>query len=91
MFSKLSLRGTGGAILWGHREAVLLGPWTITQDKKSKAWTLKASAARVDAFQARQRPLWFSAPRPKGFWMWGIDKLEVAGLAIVAHLGPPER
>lgn len=90
MFQRLRLRGGAGTILWGYREAVRLRSWAIQQDPKTKAWTLTGAAERVDAFQARQRPLWFSAPRPQGFWMWGIERLEVAGGRIVAHLGPPE-
>ncbi len=94
MFTSLTLRGTKGAVLWGYREAVVLRSWTISQDKKSKAWRLVGAPERVDAFQARQSPLIFTAPREKsrnGFWMWPVERLEVGVVKIVAILGPPER
>lgn len=91
MFEHLTLRGGAGTVLWGYREAVSLRAWRIAQNKKTKVWTLTGTPTRVDAFQARQRPLWFSAPRPNGFWMWGIESLEVGPTQIVARLGPPER
>ncbi len=93
MFTSLTLHGGAGTILWGHREAVRLRSWRISQNQKSKQWTLKGTAERIDAFQSRQTPLLFSAPRDKGFWCWAIEKLDVDtfGLQVVARLGPPER
>ncbi len=95
MFESLTLRGGAGTILWGHREAVRLRSWTITQDKKSKAWRLAGITERVDAFQARQRPLLFTSPRENcrnGFWAWAVEgPIEIANGRIAATLGPPER
>lgn len=94
MIQNLRLHGGAGSILWGYREAILLRSWRITQDKKSKAWTLNGVTARVDAFQARQRPLLFTAPHQtsrNGFWAWPVEKLEVGPGKIVAVLGQPVR
>ncbi len=93
MIQHLTLHGGAGSILWGYREAVLLRSWRIAQDKK-KVWTLTGATARVDAFQARQKPLLFTAPHAKsrnGFWAWPVERLEVGVGKIVAVLGPPVR
>ncbi len=90
MFSSLTLHGAAAEILWGYRSAVALKSWRIAKDKKG-AWILTGVVARVDAFQARQKPLLFTAPRDKGFWAWGVEQLTVVGSQIKATLGPPEQ
>lgn len=92
MFDRLTLHGGAGSILWGHREAIALRSWSIAQDAQTKAWRLTGSTARIDAFQSRQRPLLFAAPRPQGFWLWQIETIDRLGpTTLVATLGPPER
>ncbi len=94
MFNSLTLRGTRGAVLWGYREAVVLRSWSIAQDKQSKVWKLTGVPERVDAFQARQKGLLFTAPRAEardGFWAWAVEALDVFPGKIIARLGPPER
>lgn len=91
MFDRLVLHATGdsAAILWGYRQAVVLKSWQIAKVKGK--WTLRGAVQRVDAFQARQRPLLFTAPRPKGYWAWPIETLDLGPSQLVATLGPPEQ
>lgn len=73
MFHAVTLRGGEGAVLSGYRTAATLTAWTIT--KRDGAWSLRAVCARTDAYQLRQRNLFFSAPRArdtKGFWYWPV-------------------
>lgn len=94
MFHRLTVRGGAGSILWGHRTAAVVRAWTIANTApagKPKVWRLAATVTRADAFQCRQRPLLFTAPRAKGMWCWGIESLELVGMQIRAVLGPPEQ
>lgn len=91
MFENLTLRGADGRIVWGYHTAVTLRAWAIRRDKATGHWHLVATVARVDPFQARQKPLLFSAPRAGGFWCWGIESIDIVGLSLRARLGPPER
>jgi hypothetical protein len=91
---QLRIVGTRGALLWGYHEAAILGSWTIRKTGKpgQYVWTLAATLTRVEAFQIRQRPLLFSAPRfGGGMWAWGVDAVDVGATRIVARLGPPEQ
>jgi hypothetical protein len=93
LFRHLTVRGVRGSIVWGHRTAATLAAWRIhkeVRDDLPPLWTLSARVAQADAFQCRQRPLLFTAPRDKGLWCWGIEELTLAGDALRARLGPPE-
>jgi hypothetical protein len=91
-FRSLTLHGAGGALLWGHWEAITLRQWSIS--KQGPTWRLVATIERIDAIRSRQRPLLFSAPRsrPKGYWAWGVESITVSmgGQYLEATLGPPE-
>lgn len=82
------LRGSRAEILWGYRTAATISSWSIS--RKKDVWTLTAKAEHVDEYQARQRPLMFTAPRPGGFWSWPIESLHVGPSQLVAELGQPE-
>lgn len=90
MFERLTIRGGRGALLWGYRTAAAIRSWTISKSKGH--WTLVASLERADAFQCRQKPLIFSAPRQGGFWAWPLDgPAEISGTVLRAKLGHPEQ
>ncbi len=91
MFERLTLHGTAASLLWGYQPAVTLRSWRIY--KHEGQWTLSGTLATVDAFQARQRPLLFTAPRPGGFWAWSVvdGSLQLGAQQLVAKLGPPEQ
>jgi hypothetical protein len=89
VFTSLTLRGGAGTLLWGYRPAVELKAWTIS--KHEGQWTLRATIARIDRFQARQTPLLFTAPRPGGFWAWAVEAIDLGDHALTAKLGPPEQ
>ena len=96
MLRNITVRGQSGSLLWGYHTAATLARWTIHRKYDLKtgtkfAWTLSASIERLDAFQARQRPLLFSAPRAGGFWCWPIESIEIGEHRLVATLGPPEQ
>jgi hypothetical protein len=91
VFRHLRLRGVGGAILWGYRQAATLRTWTIRKDADDR-WTLRATLERAEPFQLRQTPLLFSAPRAGGYWAWGLDAApQIHDGQLVAKLGPPEQ
>jgi len=85
----LRLHGTAASLLWGYRTAVTLRAWSIKKDEGR--WTLLATVERVDAFQARQRPLLFAAPRAGGYWCWPVESLQLGDRRLIATLGPPEQ
>jgi hypothetical protein len=90
VFKRVTLRGGAGAILWGYRTAAQVNTWAIR--KRRREWVLTAAVGRADAFQCRQRPLLFSAPRAGGFWVWPlVGQPKIAGGTLVASLGPPEQ
>ena len=88
-YHRIQLRGTRGTLLWGYHEAAEFRSWRIWKDPQ-KGWQLSGVLARLDAFQARQRPLLFSAPRERGMWAWGVNSIKVNGSAVRADLGEPE-
>jgi len=87
-FLRLHLRGATGEILWGYRPAAWLTSWTIRRGRD--AWVLAGTTNRIDAFQVRQKPLYFTAPRDKGRWCWPVVSLVVEGNRIQGVLGPPD-
>ena len=89
MLKRLTLHGGRASLLWGYRTAIVLRSWSIT--KHDGTWTLVAALERVDPFQARQRPLLFTAPRAGGFWCWPIESLQLGTQQLTATLGPPEQ
>lgn len=89
MLGTLTLRGSTASLLWGYRTAAVLTSWRIYKEKGQ--WMLSATLERADAFQCRQRPLMFTAPRSGGFWSWGIESVQVGTSQLVAKLGPPEQ
>lgn len=98
MFESITLRGAAGAILWGYREAATLQAWTIAHHRPDKThdarWTLRATFARVDKFQLRQRPLVFTAPRPglpRSCWPLHTASIQMSDTQLIATLGPPEQ
>lgn len=91
MIRDLTLHGGTASLLWGYRTAAVLKSWRITKDKKQGKWTLTGTLARVDAFQARQTPLIFTAPRDKGMWCWPIESIDMGPNHLRAILGPPEQ
>lgn len=60
--------------------------------RKAPGWELQARVQRVESFQIRQKPLYFTAPRKGGFWMFPvIEPPTVVNGVLRAYLGPPER
>lgn len=90
------LRGREGSLLWGYRQAATVGEWSITKAQVPKGqpprWQLCATVKQSDAFQLRQKPLLFSAPRDKGMWCWGVEgDVQIAGGKLIVQLGQPEQ
>jgi hypothetical protein len=53
---------------------------------------LRARVQRVESFQIRQKPLYFTAPRAGGFWTFPIlEPPTVQDGMLRAVLGQPER
>lgn len=78
------------SILWGYRTAITLKSWRIRREQNT--WKLRAVPEMIDAFQARQQPLFFSAPRKQGFWLWPVEQIDIVGPNLVqAILGQPEQ
>lgn len=90
MFEHLRIHGGSASILWGYRTAAVLKRWHISKNKEGR-WVLRATVDRLDAFQARQKPLLFTAPRAKGMWAWPIESITVNANAVMAQLGLPEQ
>jgi hypothetical protein len=86
---QITLHGGTASILWGYHTAAELASWRIAQRRGQ--WVLTAAIRRADAFQLRQRPLLFTAPRDKGSWAWGIETIEVGPTGVRATLGKPEQ
>jgi hypothetical protein len=64
----------------------------LKPDKRSPGWVLRARVTRVESFQIRQKPLYFTAKRNGGFWMFPIlEPPTVEGGMLRAKLGQPER
>lgn len=92
MFDTLTLHGGAGSLLWGYRTAAVCKAWRIA--KHAGQWRLTATLVRGEPFMLRQTPLLFTAPHEggrDGFWAWGIEAIDVAGLQVRARLGPPEQ
>jgi hypothetical protein len=92
VFKAVTLRGATGAIVWGYRPAAVLRRWAIARTEAGGAWTLTAHVERSDAYQLRQVPLLFSAPRKGGLWCWPVrpHSLFIEQSHLRATLGPPE-
>ena len=61
--------------------------------RKAPGWLLHARVQRSDAFQLRQKPLFFTAQRKGGFWYFPIlepPTVSQDGL-LRAFLGQPEQ
>ncbi len=95
MFQTIAIRGDGGSVVQGYLPAVVLGTWNIARTAPPKmTWTLSARVQRVDAFRARQRGLFFTAPRlGGGRWFWPVREMKIAADAssLVAILDHPEQ
>lgn len=96
MFGRLALRGVGGTLRY-HRysTAAVLKTWAVTIESKigggDGTWRLSATIATTDRFLIRQRPLYFIAARPGGFWSWPVEEIQqLSATALLARLGPPE-
>lgn len=89
MFESVTLRGRSAALLWGYRTAATLKEWTIAKGKKTGTWTLTATIEKADAFQARQRPIRFAAPRERGHWYWEVQEIHLGERQLTATLGQP--
>lgn len=84
----ITLRGGAGALVWGYRPAAQLKSWVIWKD--DTAWRLKASVQSADAFQCRQRPMLFTAPKTNGPpWCWEVRELNLREGSLEATLGAP--
>lgn len=88
MFERLAIHGDTASLVWAYHTAASLSQWRITK-ANNKQWTLRATVARIDPFQARQRPLLFSAPHSQGFWRWEVQELHLTDGSLTATLGPP--
>lgn len=95
MFRNLNLRGTRGSVLWGYRTAASVRGWMIQRRENKPIWILTAALERVDAFQLRQSPLLFTAPRGNaegnGFWCFPMEDVQIKNNRLHAKLGPPEQ
>lgn len=104
MFSRLNLHGGKADILWGHRSAVVLKHWRVIKRQRtaevnhgvvtlgSPEWVLTGTPERIDSYSSRQTPLLLAVPRPHGFFLWPVEKIEQLGpTSIRATLGPPEQ
>ena len=89
MFKSLALTGESASLLWGYHTAATLTSWRISRPENAKEWTLTAIVTKVDPFQARQRPLLFTAPRDKGRWCWEVKELHLGDRQLTATLGQP--
>ena len=87
MFDKLTIHGDQASLLWGYRTAASLTAWRITKEKQQ--WKLTATVTKVDPFQARQRPLLFTAQHDKGRWCWEVQEIHIGDRELRATLGPP--
>jgi len=94
VFQSLTLHGGQASLLWGYHTAAVLRKWKIARNDAGQ-WMLVAAIERLDAFQLRQRPLLFTAPRQgahDGWWAWGVEgEVQVGTHRLVAYLGPPEQ
>jgi len=91
VFESLTVHGSAGAILWGHGVAVALRSWRVARSQADPVWTLTATIAHVDQFQARQRPLLFTAPRAGGYWAFPVQEISIGDTSVWARLGSPEQ
>ncbi len=89
MFKSITLHGQSASLLWGYHTAATLTAWKINRPENSTAWTLTATVSKADAFQARQRPLLFTAPREDGRWCWEVRELHMSERQLTATLGDP--
>jgi hypothetical protein len=60
--------------------------------RKPPGWELHARVERVESFQIRQKPLYFTAPRKGGFWTFPVLETPTIDRGVLrAYLGQPER
>jgi hypothetical protein len=85
----VTVRGQEGTIVWGYHTAAVCRSWTATRTPQG-TWTMQATLQRADAFQLRQQPLQFTAPRKGGFFCWPILGVTLGDKTLAATLGPPE-
>jgi hypothetical protein len=93
LYHHVRIRGVKGALLWGYHQAATFNGWVIRKGADGQ-WILTATLKQGNAFQLRQRPLLFTAPREgtrDGFWAWGVESVHVGTTQVVAMLGPPEQ
>jgi hypothetical protein len=83
------VHGGEGTIVWGYHTAAVFRSWTASRTPQG-AWTLQATVQRADAYQLRQRPLLFTAPRKGGYYCFPILGLTLGDKTLAATLGPPE-
>ena len=84
----LTLRGVHGRIDWEYAEAAVIQGYAVT--RIGEAWSLRATAVRIDRFRLRQRPLMFVARHARGAWMFPIEQIvDVQGQTVTARLGAP--
>lgn len=89
MFKSIVLHGETASLLWGYRTAASLTSWRVSRGENQTEWKLTAKVTTADPFQARQRPLLFTAPRDKGRWCWEVKEIHLGEREIVATLGQP--
>lgn len=85
----VTLRGLEATVVWGYRTAAVCRSWTIHRTPQGR-WTLQADLKRADAFQLRQQPLKFTAPRKGGYFCWPVVGVTLGTHTLAATLGPPE-
>jgi len=86
----LTLRGLDATVVWGYHTAAVCKSWTIARTPDGQ-WSLQAQLVKADAFQLRQRPLCFTAPRKGGFYIWPVLGVTLGAGTLAATLGPPEQ
>jgi len=90
MFTEtVTLHGLEATIVWGYHTAAVCRAWTATRTPQGQ-WSLQATLQRADAFQLRQRPLKFTAPRIGGFFCFPVLGLTLGAGTVAATMGPPE-
>lgn len=93
MFRRVTLTGTGGALVWGYRPIAQWRRWTIARAAAGHVWTLSGPHDSLDARLLSKPGLVFTAPRPgrAGLWCFPVRAvtLGVDG-ALRVTLADPE-
>lgn len=94
------LRGVVGKLQWGYYDAAKIEGYTVTRNKRTRMWSLRATVVpgSANAFNLKQKPLRFIAPyvipakggKPaeKKQWEWRVDDGDLANGVFVARLEP---